>query len=406
MSMASNKRNHKSTEPKKTKVAKANAKQAVSFAAPQSSMHSSDRDGPIIGIIGIAGRYGKWMQERFAELGYDVIGSDQWLTPKQLVQQAEVVIFSVPIEQTVEIIDSVSKVSRPQQLWIDITSLKEAPLKAMLRSKADVIGLHPMCGPDLPNWNGQTVALCYGRLQNPNWEIFVIDFLNSMKAKYYVTDPIEHDRIMAYVQALPHALSMMMIGTFQTMEDHGLSVSEIEHYATPPYRLSVAAMARILATNPNLYADIQISNRKHTLEVLKSLRDQAEQIYQAVRNSDKRSLVERLTKGRQQFRSRNIQSGMKGFLQMSRVMADFSTSNSKVIHTRRDQPGLLEQILKILASNQVNLTGLHSFKSDEYDGFSFHLGLEGPPDSIALQRALCDIRNHQQLRDLVVIEEP
>lgn len=375
------------------------------------SNNRTDRSQPMptVGIIGAAGRYGGWLMDRFDELGYPVLGADLcdgFLEPRKLVRRADVVLFSVPIDSTLEVIESLVPYSRAQQLWIDVTSLKEAPLAAMLRSKADVIGLHPMCGPDLPNWNGQTVALCYGRLRQPEWETFVLGFLKAMKARFYITDPQEHDRIMAYVQALPHALSMMMIGTFQSMEAHGLSVSEIEHYATPPYRLSVAAMSRILATHPDLYADIQISNRKHTLEVLENLCQQAAEIHRAVKKRDRQAIVDRLLKGREQFKSRNIQSGMKGFLQMSRVMADFSTDNSKVIHTRRDQPGLLENILRILARNQVNLTGLHSFKSEEYHGFSFHFGLEGEPDSVQLQRALCEIRNDPDLRDLVVIEDP
>lgn len=373
---------------------------------------------PVIGIIGVAGRYGRWMQARFRELGFRVIGSDvlapepgtenetSRLSSKQVVKQADVVIFSVPIDQTVSVIRSLVPFARPTQLWIDITSLKQQPIQAMLESCADVIGLHPMCGPDLPNWNGQTVALCYGRLQHNHWETFVIDFLQAMKAKYYVTDALEHDRIMAYVQALPHALSMMMIGVLQSLEQHGLNVSEIEHYATPPYRLSVAAVSRILATHPELYADIQVSNRQHTLEVLASLVQQAQEIHAAVQASDRTAIVQRLVRGRQEFRSRNIQSGMKGFLQMSRVMADFSTDNSKIIHTRRDEAGILEKILKLFAQNRVNLTGLHSFKSDEYDGFSFHFGLEGPRDSLSLQRALCEMRNSDDLRELIVIEDP
>jgi hypothetical protein len=276
----------------------------------------------------------------------------------------------------------------------------------MLLSRADVIGLHPLCGPDLPNWNGQTVALCYGRLSRPAWETFLLGFLRALKADYYVTDPVEHDRIMAYVQALPHALSMIMIGAFQSMEAHGLSVSEIEHYATPPYRLAVAAMARILAAHPDLYADIQIANRRHTTEVLRSVHHQAGQLLAEVEAGDRQRIVQRLSRGRQQFRSRNIQSGMKGFLQMSRVMADLSSGNSKIIHTRRDQAGLLEQILAVFAKHRVNLSGLHSFKTDEYEGFSFHFGLEGEPESLTLQKALCEMRNSPALRDLIVIEDP
>ena len=364
---------------------------------------------PIIGIVGIAGRYGQWLERRFQELGYPVIGSDVvpgWLSLKDLVHQADVVVFSVPIQQTIPTIQSACRFSRSNQLWLDITSLKADVMSAMLQSTADVIGLHPLCGPDLPNWNGQTVAVCYGRLQNPGWESFLFGILKSLKANYYVTDPVEHDRIMAYVQALPHALSMIMMGALESMEEHGLSVSEIEHYATPPYRLAVAAMSRILAAHPELYADIQILNSRHTTDVLNRVHQQAGQLLHEVQTSSREQIVERLNRARRQFKNRNIQSGMKGFLQMSRVMADLSSDNSKVVHTRRDQPGLLEKILAVFARHQVNLSGLHSFKTDEYDGFSFHFGVEGQRDNVALQKALCDMRNSPELRDLIVIEDP
>ncbi|MBL8890844.1 MAG: prephenate dehydrogenase/arogenate dehydrogenase family protein [Planctomycetaceae bacterium] len=367
------------------------------------------RPAPLIGIVGIAGRYGQWLSRRFHELGYSVLGSDVlpgWLGLAELVQRADVVIFSVPMQQTIPTIQAACRFSRTNQLWLDITSLKADVMTAMLESQADVIGLHPLCGPDLPNWNGQTVAVCYGRLREPAWEDFVIGVLKSLKANYYVTDAVEHDRIMAYVQALPHALSMIMMGAFESLEEHGLSVSEIEHYATPPYRLAVAAMSRILAAHPDLYADIQILNRSHTLDVLQRVHEQAGRLLNEVSRGSRDQIVERLQRGRHQFKNRNIQSGMKGFLQMSRVMADLSSDNSKVIHTRRDQPGLLEKILGVFARHHVNLSGLHSFKTDEYEGFSFHFGLEGERDSLTLQKALCEMRNSPELRELIVIEDP
>jgi len=365
--------------------------------------------GWTIGIVGIAGRYGQWLARRFTEhgqavIGTDVVGDHPGLA--EVVGRSDVVIFCVPIHETLATIEAACPHSRSEQLWLDITSLKAEVLQAMLASRADVVGLHPLCGPDLPNWNGQTVAICFGRLTRPEWEPFLFGFLHAMQARPYVTDPVEHDRIMAYVQALPHALSMMMIGTFQGLEAHGLSVSEIEHFATPPYRLAVAAMSRILAAHPELYADIQIANRQHTVAVLEELRRQAEDLLVEVRDGDRTAIVERLNRGRQQFKSRNIQSGMKGFLQMSRVMADLNAENSKIVHTRRDEPGLLEEILAVLAKHGVNLSGLHSFKTDDYDGFSFHLGFDGPRDSLPVQKALCEMRNSAELRDRIVIEDP
>ena len=49
-------------------------------------------------------------------------------------------------------------------LLMDVTSIKEAPVKAMLEStKASVVGTHPMFGPSVHSLQGQRVVLCLER---------------------------------------------------------------------------------------------------------------------------------------------------------------------------------------------------------------------------------------------------
>ena len=116
----------------------------------------------IVGIIGNKGKYGIWLTKFFDQLNYKVIGSDikTEITNKDVVEQADAVIFSIPIDVTVEVIEGLVECARPEQIWMDITSIKQAPIEAMLKSSAAVAGLHPMCAPTVASWKAQTVVLC------------------------------------------------------------------------------------------------------------------------------------------------------------------------------------------------------------------------------------------------------
>ncbi|HAI94449.1 MAG TPA: hypothetical protein DCM36_07015, partial [Xanthomonadaceae bacterium] len=91
------------------------------------------------------------------------------------------------------------------RLWLDVTSIKRAPVDAMLASRADVVGLHPMTAPPKsPNLKGRVVVVCEARL-SPRWRGWFDGLLQRLQGEYVRTDPDRHDRIMALVQALVHA---------------------------------------------------------------------------------------------------------------------------------------------------------------------------------------------------------
>ena len=76
---------------------------------------------------------------------------------------ASLVIVSVPIHDTVRVIDEIAPFLTADQILCDLTSLKVKPVEAMLKSKADVIGLHPMFGPTVSSLHHQTIIVCPAR---------------------------------------------------------------------------------------------------------------------------------------------------------------------------------------------------------------------------------------------------
>lgn len=260
---------------------------------------------PIIGILGIQGQYGRWLQAFCEAQGWTVIGSDLGteLTNERVVEGADVVIFSVPIRYTVEVIESMLEHARPDQLWMDVTSVKQKPVEAMLKSKAEVVGLHPMCAPTHDTLKGEIVMVCEGRVEQ--WREFVDQFLEASEAQVKRVTPEEHDRMMATIQALPHASILSMAAVLRKRE---VDVHEMLESTSAFYRIVWSLMSRILAQHADLYADIQMENPS-TVEILKELEDGIRELRERVEAGEREEFIEEFGKSAEHFGEEELKSG-------------------------------------------------------------------------------------------------
>lgn len=269
---------------------------------------------PVVGIIGAAGKYGRWLTALLGRLGYTVIGSDihTALTNEQVVQQADVVIFAVALGTTVPVINSLTHLSRPKQLWMDVTSIKSEPVRAMLAARAEVTGLHPMCAPPASgDWRGQTVVVCKSRCRQ--WEPWLDRWLAQTGAIVRETTAEQHDRIAEYVQVMPHAVILLMA---MVMRERGVDVSETMTYASPVYKTALGLMGRILSQDAKLYAGIQQFN-PNTPTMLAELERQAARlrtiIEQMIASGDTASFEQNFTHCAEHVGEKNLQAGFALF---------------------------------------------------------------------------------------------
>ena len=119
-----------------------------------------------IGIIGGTGGIGRWFADCFGKAGYrvHVTGRREGISLPELAARCRIVIVSVPIGATPEVIRQVGPLLPEDSLLMDFTSLKEDPLREMLAAaRGEVVGCHPLFGPDCPSLEGQNIILCPGR---------------------------------------------------------------------------------------------------------------------------------------------------------------------------------------------------------------------------------------------------
>lgn len=319
-----------------------------------------------VGIIGINGKYGQWLKKFFEQRGHQVVGSDVAtdMTNRQVVELADVVIFSVPINRVVSVINEVAEFSREEQLFMDITSIKGPAVDAMLRSNAEVVGLHPMCAPTVETLRGQVVVRCDARLTDL-WSGWVEKILEETRATIKKSTPTEHDRHMAVVQGLPHAVQLVMARVICRLN---IDVPESMSYTSPFYKIAFGLMGRILSKDSGMYASIQMEN-PHIPEVLEALESEIKRFRSIIGMENKvfRSQVFNadFNASRKHFGKESIFRADKFFDDVIGLMADLSEENMFVLEAETDHPGIAHQITGIFAETGINLTSFHSQKMKE-----------------------------------------
>ena len=235
------------------------------------------------GIIGGTGKMGRLFYPVFERAGCEtfVSGRTTSLTAQDLAGTCDIVIVSVPIRETEKVIDRIAPLMEKDQLLCDFTSLKVAPVQAMLRSKAEVIGLHPMFGPTVSSIKGQTIVVCPARASKATVARLTGIFTRE-GAVCTTTTPEEHDKMMAVVQGLTHFVTICMADTLRRA---GCDIRATEPYMSPVYQIELGLVGRLLSQDPALYADI-LEKNPYVPEVIDACRAAADDLAGIVKSGD------------------------------------------------------------------------------------------------------------------------
>ena len=242
-----------------------------------------------ITIIGGRGRMGRLFKEQLQQVGHNVsvLEHEDWEYADQLLSQAELVLVSVPIEYTVDVIKRAAKYLASNTALCDITSIKTQPTQAMLaHHSGPVMGLHPMFGPNIKSFLGQKVVVCPGR--NDDSFQWLLDFLKIQGGELIVCTPEEHDQMMVIIQATQH-FCRFSLGIFlaQTRVDIEQSLT----MSTPNYRQEIDIVKRLFSQNPHLCVDIMLATEERC-DAIKSLANTYSRLAKLVLKKDRDALIQ------------------------------------------------------------------------------------------------------------------
>ncbi len=359
-----------------------------------------DSKPPVVGIVGIEGAFGRWFARFFRErLGLQVIGCDPALAaspaPRELIAGCDVLVFSTPIRNTVAIIDEYVDAAAGDEtgmLWLDLTSIKQAPVDAMLRSRAEIVGLHPMTAPPkIDSLKGRMLAVCEAR--GDRWQAWLQHMLDALEAECVRIDPLAHDRVMALVQGLVHASHMTQARVLQALAADAGGLPLLHALRTVGYELDLTVTGRLLSGNPAIYEGIQFDN-PHVLPVLRELAAATMRLRDCVADGsdDARRELRHdfIAEPAAMFDAGELASRNHGFERLGYLLADLGDRPCLSVYLPEDRPGSLRALLEAFETMGINLASIHSSRTPEGQ-LHFRIGLDALPVSLeTLRKAVED----------------
>lgn len=352
---------------------------------------------PVIGIVGSAGAYGRWLRAFFeTRMGLRVLGHDPADAASaggdELLAQADVLLFAAPIRQTPALIARYAARSAGREagrLWLDVTSVKAEPVAAMLRSRAEVVGLHPMTAPPKsPTLKGRVLVVCEARLSA--WRPWLHSLLDALEAECVHAAPERHDRVMALVQAMVHASHLAQAGMLREQAALSGALADLMPFRSASFEMDAAIAARILSLNPAIYEDIQFGN-PHAHEVLRGLAAQLARLATLVGQGDDAARAafraEFLDANRTAFGAPALADGNYTFERLGYLLADLADTHTVSVHLPEDRPGSLRALLHVFERHDVNIASLHSSRTQAGE-LHFRLGFDNGTRAEALAAAV------------------
>ncbi|AXJ02507.1 chorismate mutase / prephenate dehydrogenase [Cyclonatronum proteinivorum] len=239
-------------------------------------------------IVGGEGGMGRLYAELIRKSGHQVrtLDRNDWLKARALTEGADVVLVTVPINLTGDVITRIARFMSPEQLLCDFTSIKAEYVNLMLQAHdGPVVGLHPMHGPDVRQVSRQLMVVCEGRQpEAAEWLIRQFE-LWGMRIKR--ADADMHDRAMHLVQGLRHFVALLHASFMNRLD---LRPEDMLDYSSPIYRAELMMTGRIFAQDARLYADIVFSDAER-IRMLTDFLGHHTALAEMVRTGDKERFI-------------------------------------------------------------------------------------------------------------------
>jgi chorismate mutase/prephenate dehydrogenase len=252
---------------------------------------------------------GRWMADFLASQGFRITIADpagdvpgyEWLADWRTgALDEDLIVVATPLGTADEVLAALA-VRRPRGIVFDIGSLKtplRAGLAALRASGVRVTSVHPMFGPDTELLSGRHVIfidLGDGEALEEARALFA-----STMADLVVMSLDEHDRLIAYVLGLSHALN---IAFFTALADSGEAAPRLARMSSSTFDAQLDVASRVSGENPDLYFEIQSLN-EFGGESLHALSEAVERLCRAVRERDPDAFRRMMLRGRDYLRVR------------------------------------------------------------------------------------------------------
>ena len=250
-------------------------------------------------VVGGAGKMGRWFVEFLGSQGFSVTVADPAAPPPAVPDwrhargSFDLYVVAAPIAVTREVLKEMAG-SPPRGLIFDIGSLKtplRSGLEALAAAGGKVASVHPMFGPDTQLLSGRHVVVVDVGVPEATAE--ARELFSSTMATIVEMDLDSHDRLIAYVLGLSHALN---IAFFTALAESGETADRLAHLSSTTFDNQLEVASQVAGENPHLYFEIQHLN-EYGQESLAALADAVARLRALVADGDEEGFVALMERG-------------------------------------------------------------------------------------------------------------
>jgi chorismate mutase/prephenate dehydrogenase len=252
-------------------------------------------------VIGGSGQMGQWFVRFLRSQGFGVTVADpeagdfpDW---REAGGTFDIYIIATPLPIASELLVQMSQ-SPPDGLIYDIGSLKtplRTGLNRLVAAGGRVASIHPMFGPETNLLSGRHVVLV--DVGVPEATEGARDLFSSTMVTVVEMDLDSHDRLIAYILGLSHALN---IAFFTALAESGETAARLGDLSSTTFDRQLEVASLVARENPNLYFEIQYLNEYGT-ESLTALATAVERLREVVGSGDNQGFAEMMESGASYF---------------------------------------------------------------------------------------------------------
>ncbi|MEW9669761.1 prephenate dehydrogenase [Ammoniphilus sp. 3BR4] len=276
----------------------------------------------------------------------------------EAVQQADFIFLCSPVSKLFELISFLRYTPLKEGAIVTDTGSTKSSIvewtQDFQQRKVHFIGGHPMAGS-----HKSGVEAAHDRLfENAYYVLTPVqgvpdeavsslkELLMPTKANIVVLDPEEHDRIVGAISHFPHIIAAALVNQVDRYSEH-----------TPWYNRLAAGgfrdITRIASSNPRMWRDILLHNRKVMLSLAEDWKKVLDEIIGFVKESDGQG-IENFFREARDFRNQLPERKKGAIAPLYDLYVDVP-----------DTPGVIGKITTLLGHKQISITNIRILETRE-----------------------------------------
>ena len=220
---------------------------------------------------------------------------------KKMVEGSDLVVIATPLSSYEDVISKIKNFLKNGVILTDVGSVKENIINLVDKNIPENISWipsHPIAGTEESGPEAGFSELFQNRwcILTPSKKAKEKDinllqtFWEKVGSKVDIMEAKQHDYILSITSHIPHLIAYNVVNTSLNIQDEKESV--IVKYSAGGLR----DFTRIAASNPIMWRDIFIQNKKNTSKMIDKFIEDLEDLKKAIENEDGKKLEEIFTK--------------------------------------------------------------------------------------------------------------